>query len=104
MLKTNLDTTDEVTGEQGCIDDERSCFWTRDDNEYAWQSRPFMGRQVKRRRGKGKGQGEGRSKKTRRAFIGEEQAQDPELRSEEDFAWWPKKWLVKKASKALQAR
>ena len=23
--------TDEVTGEQGCIDDERSCFWTWDD-------------------------------------------------------------------------
>ena len=27
--------TDEVTGEQGYIDDERSCFWTWDDNEYA---------------------------------------------------------------------
>ena len=24
----------EVTGEQGYIDDERSCFWTWDDNEY----------------------------------------------------------------------
>ena len=23
-----------VTGEQGYIDDERSCFWTWDDNEY----------------------------------------------------------------------
>ena len=33
--------TDEATGEQGCVDDEISCFWTRDDNEYAWQSRPF---------------------------------------------------------------
>ena len=32
---------DEVTGEQGYIDDERSCFWTWDDNEHAWQSRPF---------------------------------------------------------------
>ena len=25
---------DEVTGEQGYIDDERSCFWRWDDNEY----------------------------------------------------------------------
>ena len=45
--------TDEVTGEQGYIDDERSCFWTWHDHEYAWQSRPFNGRQVKRRKGKG---------------------------------------------------
>ena len=37
---------DEVTGEQGYIDDGRSCFRTWDDNEYAWQSRPFKGRQV----------------------------------------------------------
>ena len=79
--------TDEVTGEQGYIDDERSCFWTWDDNEYAWQFRPFKGRQVKRRKGKGKGKGKGRSKKTGRAFIGEEQVQDPEWWSEEDFAW-----------------
>ena len=55
--------TDEVTGEQGYIDDERSCFWTWDVNEYAWQSRPFKGRQVKRRQGQGKGKGKGRSKK-----------------------------------------
>ena len=43
MLKTTLDNgpTDEVTGEQGYIDDERSCFWTWDDDEYAWQSRRF---------------------------------------------------------------
>ena len=33
--------TDEVTGEQGVVDDEGSCFWTWDDDEYAWQSRPF---------------------------------------------------------------
>ena len=37
--------TDEVTGgEQGYIDDERSCFWTWGDNEKTWQSRPFKGR------------------------------------------------------------
>ena len=35
--------TDEVTGEQGCIDDESSCFWTWDDTECVWQSRPFKG-------------------------------------------------------------
>ena len=46
---------DEVTGEQGYVDDERSCFWTWDDTECVWQSGPFKGSQVKRRRGKGKG-------------------------------------------------
>ena len=47
--------TDEVTGEQGYIDDESSCFWTWDDTECAWQYIPFKGRQVKRKQGKGKG-------------------------------------------------
>ena len=73
-------STDEVNGEQGYTDDERSCLWTWDDNEYAWQSRPFKGRQVTRRKGKGKRKGKGRSKRTGRAFFGDEQAQDPE--------WW----------------
>ena len=30
----------------------------------------------------------GRSKRTGRAFFGDEQAQDPEWWSQEDFAWW----------------
>ena len=77
---------DEVTGEQGYIDDERSCFWTWEDIECAWHSRPFKGRQMKRRKGKGKG----RSKRTGRAFFGDEHIQDPEWWSEEDFAWWSK--------------
>ena len=38
-------------------------------------------RQVKRRKGKGKGKGKGRSKRTRRTFFVDEQAQ-------ETFAWW----------------
>ena len=38
---------DGVTGGQGYFDAERSCFWRWDDNEHAWQSRPFKGRQVK---------------------------------------------------------
>ena len=34
--------TDEVTGEQGYVDDEGSCFWTRDIyDECVWRSRPF---------------------------------------------------------------
>ena len=45
---------DEVTGEQGIVDDERSCFWTWDDTEGVWQYRPYKGRQLKRRRGKRK--------------------------------------------------
>ena len=32
---------DEVTGEQGYIDEKRSCFWTWDDTECVWQSRPY---------------------------------------------------------------
>ena len=41
---------DEVTGEQGFIDDERSCLWTWDGTEYVWQSRPFKGEEKKRKR------------------------------------------------------
>ena len=88
--------TDEITGEQGYIDDEKSCFWTWDDNEYAWQSRQFKGRQLKRRKGKGKGKHKGRFNKTGRAFFGDAQAQDSDLWSEEDSAWWTKKGLSKK--------
>ena len=53
---------------------------------------------MKRRKGKGKGKGKGRSKRTRRAFFGDEQAQDPGWWSEEDFAWWSK---GKKGKKGL---
>ena len=45
---------DEVTGEQGCVDDERSCFWTWDDTEGVWQSKPYKGRQLNRKRKKEK--------------------------------------------------
>ena len=62
-------------------------FWTWDDNEYSWQSRPFHGRQVKRRNGKGKGKGKGGFKGIGGAYLGEEQAQDPEWWSAEDCAW-----------------
>ena len=86
------------TGEQGYVDDERSCVWTWDDNECAWQSRPFKGRQVNRRRGKGKGKHRGRSKRTGRALFGDEQAQDPEWWQEEDLVWRSKE------RKARQAR
>ena len=87
---------DEVTDEQGDIDDERSCFWTWDDTECAWQSRPFKNRQVKKRIGEGKGKG--RSQRTRRAFFGDEQTKDPEWRQEEDPVWWSK---GKKGKKGL---
>ena len=85
---------DEVTGEQGYIDGERSFFRTWDDNEKTWQSRPFKGRQARRRKGKGKGGFKG----TGRAFLGEAQAEDPEWWSEEDYAWWSKGKKVKKGS------
>ena len=92
MLKTTLDkwAIDEVTSEQGYIDDGRSCFRTWDDNEYAWQSRPFKGRLVKKKKGRVREKVTGRSRRTGRAFFGEEQAQYSEWWSEEDFAWWSK--------------
>ena len=37
---------EEVTGEQGHVNDERTCFWTWDNTECAWQFRPSKGRQV----------------------------------------------------------
>ena len=53
---------------------------------------------MKRRKGKGK------FKRTGRAFCGEEQPQDPELWSEEDFAWWSKGKRARKAGqKATKA-
>ena len=61
--------TDEVTGEQGYIDDERSCFWTWDDNEHAWQSRPFKSRKLKKV-SKGKGNNKGGTRGSERAFLG----------------------------------
>ena len=61
--------TDEVTGEQGYIDDERSCSWTWDDNEYTWQSRPFKSHQVQRRKGKGKGKGKSGFTKDRKSIL-----------------------------------
>ena len=60
---------DEVTGEQGYIDGERSCFWTCDETECTWQSRPFKGRQVKRRKGNWKRKGKGRSKKDQKSIL-----------------------------------
>ena len=65
---------DESTREQGYIDDDRSCSWTWDDNEYIWQSRKFQGRQVKKSKGKGKGKGG--FKRIGNASFGEEQTQD----------------------------
>ena len=88
----------EVTGEHGYVDDERSCFWTWDDTQCVRQSRPFKGRQVKRRKGKGQGKGKVRSKRTGRAFFGDEQTQDTEWLQEEDPVWWSK---GKKGKKGL---
>ena len=68
---------DEVTGEQGYVDDERSCFWTWDDTEGVWQSRAFKGRLVKKRKkekekakakAKEKGKGKGKGKEEKKGF------------------------------------
>ena len=36
--------TDEVTGEQGYVVDDGSCFWTWDNDVYAWRSRSLRTR------------------------------------------------------------
>ena len=61
---------DEVTGEQGYVDDERSCFWTWDDTECVWQSRPYKGRQLKRKKGKGKGKHKRKPKRSGKSIPG----------------------------------
>ena len=52
-----------MTGEQGYVYDERSCFWTWDDAEGVWQSRQYKSRQLKRRKGKRNGNHKGISKR-----------------------------------------
>ena len=76
--------TDEVTREQG-IDDEKSCFLD------VGRHRVCLGIQtiqrslsVKKRKGKGNGKGKGGSKRTGKAYLGEEETRDPERWSEED--------------------
>ena len=41
---------DEVTGEQGYVDNKHSCFWSQDDNQSIWKSRPFKSRLLMRRK------------------------------------------------------
>ena len=36
--------TDEMTGEQGYVDDENLCFWRWDDSRSTWKTRPFRSR------------------------------------------------------------
>ena len=62
--------TDEVTGEQGYMDDERSCFLTWDDIEYVWQCGKFKDRQLKRRKVKEKEKkGKGGFKRKGKVFL-----------------------------------
>ena len=89
-----------MTGEQGYIDDEKSCFWTWNDTECAWQSRPFKGRQVKRRTGQER-KARRFFQRSGRAFFGDDQVQDPEWWSEIDFAWWSKGKEGKKGKKGF---
>ena len=44
-------------------------FGHGDDTEYSWQSRPFKGRQVKRRNGKGKGEGKDPKELVRHTLV-----------------------------------
>ena len=76
------------TGEQGFFDDERSCFFTWDDNEHAWHFKIVT---LKEEKAKEKAKVDwGRLKSIGNAYLGEEQTQDTEWWSEEDSVWWSK--------------
>ena len=70
--------------------DERPCFSTWDDREYAWAVQAVE-RSPSEEKKKQKGKGKGGFKGTGRVFLGEEQAQDPEWWSQEDCARWSKR-------------
>ena len=59
---------DEVTGEQGYVDDERSCFWTWEDTEGVWQSTPYKGLPVEKKKRKGKWKTQRKIQKKRNSF------------------------------------
>ena len=73
-----------VIGEQGC----RPCLWTWYDTEGVWQSRPYKGPQLQMNERKTKWKAQKvHPKRSERAVLGDEQAQDSEFWSEEDFVW-----------------
>ena len=59
---------DEVTGKQGYVHDERSCFLTWDDTECAWQSRPFKGPPGEKKKRKGKREAQRKIQKKRKSL------------------------------------
>ena len=100
--------TDEVTGEQGYIDDERSCFWTWDDTECAWQSRPLRGREEKEKekeKEKVKEMVKDDPKGREEHYLAMSRYKNPEWWwSEKDFDWWSKEKKGKKdCQKAMMA-
>jgi hypothetical protein len=50
---------DEETGECGFPPEFEDIFWTFDDENFAWMSRPFRGRKLRRGTPKGRGKGKG---------------------------------------------
>jgi hypothetical protein len=50
---------DEETGECGFLPEFEDIFWTFDDENFAWMSRPFRGRKLRRVPPKGRGKGKG---------------------------------------------
>ena len=95
-----------MTGEQGYIDDERSCFWTWDDAERAFAVQTIQVPPGEDKKRKGKRKRQRTIQKDGRAFFGDEQAQDPEWWQEEDLVWWSKgkkgKKVLSKGNDGLQ--
>ena len=59
---------DEVTGKQGYVHGERSCFLTWEDTECAWQSRPFKGLPGEKKKRKGKREAQRKIQKKRKSL------------------------------------
>ena len=78
--------TDELTGAQGYVDDEGSCFLDMGQQRVCLAIQTIQEPKIEKHKGKGKNKGG--STGNGRAFLGEEQAQESELWSEEACAWW----------------
>ena len=78
--------TAELTGEQGYVDDGGSCFWTWGQQRVCFVIQTIQEPKIWKK-GQGKAKNKGGSTGNGKAFIGEEQAQESELWSEEDCAW-----------------
>ena len=81
--------TDEVNREQSYVHDEGSCFLNMGQQRVCFDVQTILEPKLKKK-GKGTLKGKGGSKEAGRPFLGEDKAQESELWSGENCAWWSK--------------